>query len=316
MTIENGGEQPANDTVVTAGEDAALTPYTGEKVAAGENQEAEEGTETEADDDEELDIEGEKFRIPRKVREAIAKPFQQDYSRKTEEVAGQRKALDGERESFTKEREARQAHFKDAAKVVAFDDRIAEVDADLQKYSQLDWNNLRLQDPDLYEQHRINRDTLRDRKENIVNQRGAAARAWTQKEQEYADSANREHGERVSKATAEIAKHVEGWAPGNELDVKLLKYGNKFNLSDKDMGELAIRAPVLVKLLNEHRVFTEAAAKQKTQQTLEKQLETKPVTRVGGNGSGTTLRTTDASGDRLSTEEWVKRERERLRKKA
>lgn len=308
MTIENGAEQAANDTAESNANNAAENT----EAKAGENTEGEGGANTEADDDEEIDLgDGEKVLIPRKVREAIAKPFQQDYSRKTEEVAQARKGLDTEREGFTKEREARQAHFKEAAKVVALDDRIAEVDADLQKYAGVDWNNLRLQDPDLYEQHRINRDALRDRKENIVNQRAAAARAWTEKEQEYTSTANREHGERVSKATAEIAKHVEGWAPGNELDVKLSKYGNSLGLSDKDMGELAIRAPVLVKLLNEHRAFSEAAAKQKTQQTLEKTLEVKPVTRVGGNGSATTLRTTDASGDRLSTEEWVKRERER-----
>lgn len=311
MIIENGGEQPANDTAVTVENDTTKAAENTEAEGGGEG-----GEDTPADDDEEYDVEGEKFKVPRKLREAIARPMLSDYTTKTQAHAEAVKAFEARQEGFTKETAARQAHFKDAAKVVALDDRIAEVDADLQKYSEVDWNNLRLQNPDLYEQHRINRDALRDRKESIVNQRAAAARAWTDKEQEYASNANRESGERVAKATAEIAKHVEGWAPGNELDLKLSKYGNSKGLSDKDMGELAIRAPVLVKLLNEHRIFTEAAAKQKQQQTLEKQLETKPVTRVTGNGSGNTRRTTDASGDGLSTEEWVKRERERMRKKA
>jgi len=41
----------------------------------------------------------------------------------------------------------------------------------------------------------------------------------------------------------------------------------------------------------------------------------RPVTRVGGSGGTASRRTTDSSGDALSTDEWVTRERERLRKR-
>lgn len=310
MTVENEGAQPANDAVVTD-----------DKVVTAEHTEATEGLETEGeeaqqDDDEELDLDGEKFRIPRKVREAIAKPFQQDYSRKTEEVATGRKALETDRESFTRHQETQRTHFQEAVKVHAFNDQIKSVDASLAEYAKVDWATLSQTNPGLYEHHRVQRDMLRDQKEALKEQRDTAARAWTDKEQEYSSSANREYGERVAKATAEIAKQVEGWAPGNELDLKLVKYGNSKGLSDKDMGELAIRTPVLVKLLNEHRVFSEAAAKAKTQQTFEKTQQAQPVTRVGGNGGSASRRTTDSSGDQLSDAEWAKRENERVRKKA
>jgi len=160
MTVENGGEQPANDTALT--EDTKTNAAENTEQTEGENTESEEGQQ--AEDEEEIDVDGEKFRIPRKVREAIAKPMLSDYTRKTQELSESRKAFEGEREGFTKEQEAKRLHFETAAKVIAYNDQIKSVDDQLAQYAKVDWQALAQTNPALYEQHRVNRDLLRDQK--------------------------------------------------------------------------------------------------------------------------------------------------------
>ena len=70
-----------------------------------------------------------------------------------------------------------------------------------------------------------------------------------------------------------------------------------------------------MRVLHKAHLHDEAEKKKQTQQTFDAAQAARPVTRVGGNGGTASRRTTDASGDALSTEEWVKRERERLRKR-
>ena len=64
----------------------------------------------------------------------------------------------------------------------------------------------------------------------------------------------------------------------------------------------------------EFRALTERSLQQ-AKQAFEAAQSARPVTRVGGGGGTAGRRTTDASGDALSAEEWIKRERERVRKR-
>lgn len=312
MTIENGAAEAANDTTLANQNADQTQAKENTEVTAGENQESD--GEGQPSDDEEIDVEGEKFSIPRKVREAIAKPFQADYTRKTQEVADGRRALDSDRENFTKAQESRQKHFEDAAKVYAVNSQISALDAQINQYSQVNWTQLAQENPDAYQQHRVNYDNLRDRKAALTQERDTAARAWTQKEQEYAEQSNRERGERIAKAQAEMPKLIEGF--NSDLEQKLKKFGNDQGLSDKDMAEAIIQNPKFAKLIHIAFKAEEAAKAAKTQQTFDQQQQAKPVTRIGGSGGSAARRTTDSSGDALSADEWVKRERERMRKKA
>lgn len=316
MTIENGAAQAANDTASSnAAADAAAAAAT-----AANNTQDTSGADNAVtndkpgDDEEDFDLDGERFRIPRKLREAIAKPMLGDYTRKTQELAEGRKAFETERQAFEQEQAVRRTHFENAAKVYAFNNQLAEMDKAIGEYGKVNWAQLAQVDNASYQQHRANLDMLRDQREALRNQRDTAARDWTTKEQEYASNTNRERGERVSKAQAEIAKLVEGWAPGNELDLKLGAYGNGLGFSNSEMAELATRNPKFVQQLNRLRLFDERDHQQQKQQQFQQSQQAKPVTRVGGaGGSGASRKTTDASGDALTTDEWVRRERERLR---
>jgi len=301
---DTGAELAANDTAVSATTEATQdTQHT-----EAENTEAEEGHESDEQDGEkgqdaddiEIDVDGTKIRIARKVKDAIAKPFAQDYHKKTEALARQREALDSDREGFKTQAEAQKTHFQAATKLAALDEQLAP-------YANVNWPELYQTNPDAYHQHRAIYDQLKDRRET-------AARDFSKKEEEYRQNAARENDTRVQKAAAEITQHLPEWAPGNDLDIKLTQYGISLGLPAKEMGEVALRIPQLVKELDRLRRYDEAAAKQKTQQTFAQSQQAKPVTRVGGNSGSAARKTTDASGDALSTEEWVKRERERVAK--
>lgn len=309
MSFENGA-QAANEAVVadqnTDGQVAANETAADQTEGDGaENTEGEEG-ERQAAAPEFVEVtleDGRKVKVPKDVEGHLLR--QADYTRKTQEVAEQKRALEAEREQFKGHTEAQKAHFKAATKLAALDEQIAPY----AKMTQQEWANLRAQDPNAFQDHWVNYDILK-------NQRDTANREFSDLENNRRQTAERENANRTQKALADIARLVPDWTPGGELDVKLSKYGTGLGFSQAELGEMAIRNPQFVHQLNRLRVYDEAAAKQKTQQQFQASQQAQPVTRVGGQGGSATRKTTDASGDQLSAEEWVKRESERLRKKA
>lgn len=130
---------------------------------------AEEGQPEEADDSEETEIDGERFKLPKKVAEIVAKrdSFQKDYTQKTQEVAQQRQKVQ-DREQYLEARELIINHaFREAAEVEA-------IEAQLKQFDALDWNTLVTSDPQQALQLNFARQQL-DR--NLSQKRDALARA-------------------------------------------------------------------------------------------------------------------------------------------
>src|SRR5882757_5915233 len=124
----NAAETPSGE----AEQEETLTPAEGEG-------EAIEGGEEEADDSEEVEHEGAKYRIPKALKGALL--MQADYTRKTQELAEKGRGLDSERESFTKESEARRQSEKDIG-------RVAVMDEELEAYRKVDWQAFRNTNPE------------------------------------------------------------------------------------------------------------------------------------------------------------------------
>jgi hypothetical protein len=182
---------------------------------------------------------------------------------------------------------------------VALNDQLAH-------FAQLNWRALQTQDP-------ARAQALHQQFEQIKNLRDRAARAWRQQDQDYASHSQRATARRVGEVHAHLPRLIADWSP--ELDGKLALYGTEQGLSREEMAQAALQNPHFMKLLHKAHQFDEAARKAKDQQTFDAAQAARPVTRVGGGGGTASRRTTDASGDALSTEEWVKRERERMRKR-
>jgi hypothetical protein len=81
------------------------------------------------------------------------------------------------------------------------------------------------------------------------------------------------------------------------------------------MSQAALQNPHFLKLLHKAHQFDETETRKQTQQAFDAAQAARPVTRVGGGGGTASRRTTDPSGDALGAEEWVKRERERMRRR-
>ena len=302
MSLENVAPA-ANETVpvektetVPAVENTEAAEHNPDNDPDGNNEEPEAEGKSQEPEWAEIEIDGKKYKVEAAAKDGFLR--QSDYTKKTQEVAEARRALEAEREGFTKQTEAQKAHFQTATKLAGLDEQ-------LEAYKNVDWQTLYSTNPDLYQQHRINYDVLKDK-------RDAVARDYSQKEQERIQNEARENGTRVQKVQAEIARLIPEWTPGNEYDVKLTKYGTALGYSDKEMAETILRNPRFAYDLDRLRKFDEAEKKTKTQATFQKTQEAQPVTRVGGNSGAAVRRTTDSSGDALSTQEWVKREAARI----
>lgn len=112
-----------------------------EAEAQGEQSEAEDGEvegdepDAEAEDGEEIDLEGVKYKVPKAVKEAVLR--QADYTRKTQEVAADRKALEAWQSRATQEVEAIKATVEDRVKLATIDQQLERIDAmDWAKYTQ------------------------------------------------------------------------------------------------------------------------------------------------------------------------------------
>ncbi len=304
---DTGAAQAANDIAVTDDKTVTTTDQTTDTGATegGEPELDDDGNPVVRDETEELEWDGKKWVLP-KDAVATLKPAllrQGDYTKKTQEIADARRALDADREGFSKQTEAQKTHFQAATKLAGLDERLGE-------YAKVNWQELYQANPDLYQQHRIAYDQLKD-------QRDAVARDFSDKERQRAENENRERGNQVQKVQAEIARLIPEWTPGNDVDLKLTRYGTDLGLSKEDMAHAILRNPKFALIIKQLHDYDEAAKKQKTQQTFQKTQQAAPVTRVGGNGGSANQRkTTDSSGDALSDAEWAKREMERTRKKA
>ncbi|HVW75221.1 MAG TPA: hypothetical protein VHC39_16405 [Rhizomicrobium sp.] len=277
MTIENGAASAATN-------DPALA-----------DDEADAGRET--PDEVEVTYNGKSYSLPPELRDALLR--QADYTRKTQELAGQRRAFEAEREGHRREAATTRAHLKDAARIVALNDHLMQLD-------RIDWPRLQAQDPARAAQawqQRLQMKDLRDR----------AARAWIEKDRANATQAQRATARRAGEAHAHLSRLIADWSPG--LDAKLARYGTEQGLSQSEITGAALQNPNFVRLLHKAHQFDEAAKRDKAKQTFDVAQSARPVTCVGGGGGTASRRTTDASGDTLSTEEWAKRERERMRRR-
>jgi len=91
-----------------------------------------------ADDGEDVDLEGETFRLPKKVKDAVLR--NKDYTQKTQELASQRKIVEDKQQYVEAREQFIQHAFKEAAAVEA-------IKTQLEQFDSVDWNSLIQSDP-------------------------------------------------------------------------------------------------------------------------------------------------------------------------
>jgi hypothetical protein len=250
----------------------AETPEILDEELDGEEGVEGEGPDVEDDDSEDLEIDGEKYRVPKKLKAGFM--MQADYTRKTQEVAESRRALEAKEAEIHQQARASQERVELLAKRQHAAHTIAQ-------YEQMDWQALTDSDPI----------SAINRQREFQQWRDYAARidhAINQDEQTRSVETQRQYATRQQEAQETITREIKGWGP--ELATKLDAYSRTLGFTDRDAEE-AVRSgtlPRLVKALHKSMLYDALVQKQQTAATTRPapQAEVKPLMKVSkGTGS-------------------------------
>lgn len=89
-------------------------------------------------DEEEVDLDGEMVKVPKKIADAILR--QKDYTQKTQAVAEEKRIVEDKRQFLEAREQLLGASFKDAAE-------LQSLQSQLEQYAAVDWNTLIAEDP-------------------------------------------------------------------------------------------------------------------------------------------------------------------------
>jgi hypothetical protein len=152
------------------------------------------------DDLEEIDYEGVKAKVPKPLKDAFLR--QQDYTRKTMEIADRARLLE------TAERQLQQAQtYTQAEQQAAF--QIHSLNTEIAALEALDWANLDGSDPDVQQASwKLQQDTLkRDKLQSHLNEH------LTIKQTRAAQAAQQQAAKERADVDAAMVKKIKDWGP-------------------------------------------------------------------------------------------------------
>ena len=242
-------EQPATDSTV---EDL---PEVDDEVVSTDEPEQ---TPAESDD-EEIDYEGEKYKVPKKLKDAFLR--QADYTVKTQTIAEERRAFEAAQQEFVQRQQFQSQHIERIAEVKAIDHR-------LEQFSKLDWNALTDADP--VQAMKLDREMRA-----LQQQRGQHVAAITQAQEQAAAQTSQATARSLAEAHATLTREITGY--GTPEVMKALKATAKeIGFRDEELAN--VNDPRAVKLLYEASQYRKLMAKAKTAE----KPDVKPITRIAG----------------------------------
>lgn len=241
-------------------------------------------------EDEEVEYEGERFKVPSKLKDALLR--QADYTRKTQEVAETRREVEAKAEMVERQAKAHQEDLKEVAHLVNIDQR-------LQQFAQVNWQALNQQDPQQAQALHIEFTQLQ-------SQRGQLVSHLTQKQQQRQWETQQNFAKQHHEAEAFIKREIKDWSP--EKDRALEAYALKEGIDTKSLSQLVLKSPAVLKLVDKAARYDQLVKAQAKKPTPESQA--KPVTRISGAKAAATI-----DPDKMSNEQWLKWRNADLRKK-
>jgi hypothetical protein len=234
--------------------------------------------------------EGRTYQLPAALKGALMR--QADYTRKTQELAHQRRLLDAGRQVLAEQAKRHGDHLMDHARLAGLDDQIGRLE-------QLNWPVLQRQNPAQAQQ-------LLNQLFQMKQAREIAAGHLSHKQAVRAFEQQRQHARQVEHAQAVVARDIEGWSP--ERAGRLVQYALSHGITEDELQTLA--DPRLVTILHHACLGHEAQQQASAARRLAKAQAVRPAIEVGGSGSGPT------DPNRMSTDDWMKHRRGQLRSKA
>ena len=216
-------------------------------------------TETSVEDDsEEVDYEGEKYKLPKKLKDALLR--QQDYTQKTQAVAEQRKAVEAQAAQIQQHAEMSQRYVAEYAEAFALDKELA-------RYKEIDFNQLTDSDPVMALKLDRQMRELQARRDQVVQ-------TVTQKQQAQTIEQQRISAQRLNEGRAVLEREIKGWSP--ETAKALTSFGQELGYTEAELAQ--VNDPRTVKLLHkawQYDQLTKAKTAKPAPVTQER-----PVTRI------------------------------------
>lgn len=284
-------------------DDETLPTIGGEEVVETEEggDDPEGGAEGEAEDFEDIEIDGELYSVPKKLRGSFL--MQSDYTRKTQEVADAKRNLEAREAEIKQQAEALQQDAEDRARGFWLEQQIAPY----AKMTPADWSKFEDDDPVGAQKHWRYFQTLKD-------QRGEVATRIEKNARERAEKADADLHNRAQEAMRVVARDIKGWGP--ELARQLTEYGlaQGFTLAELQAMNTNARD---IKLL--HKSFERDQLVKKQEQAArrgpaaqQRAIQIKPLATVSRRQSRPAA--TAAPTDKDDDETWLKKRRAQLAK--
>lgn len=296
MATEEATNPAADDDArVASGEgvaDEAATAQGDQDTGDQDPKEPAEGDEDNpAAEEAEIELDGQKYRVPKKLEDAFLR--QADYTRKTQEIAEQKRTVEAERTALAERAEATKALAKDYGRVHALEQQI-------EYYGKVDWDAAQDTDPDLA--------TREWRKYQLAQSELTTARTELQsKEDQRLKDQQADTAKALQETGKVLARDIPGWSPA--LATKLVETGLHYGLSHEDLaGETDPRA---WKLLHAAHQWRQHETKQAAGQRQAQAQSTAPIRTLGTKAPPPT-----ALSDKASTDAWMKARNEQTRKRA
>ncbi len=285
---DEADEIAAREVAALAGEHA-LDPTLEHDLGAADDADPDDPDNLDVPDDMvEIEYDGRTYHAPRELKDAFLRHA--DYTRKTQELAEMRRALERHAQDLTA---VSQQDVENHARLMAVDDQV-------RAYEQVDWNSLEQQDPVRAQRMWREYTQLKEGRAELAAQLG-----WMQEQR--AIEAQRHAARRIEEGHHALASEIEGWSP--ELANRLADFGQReFGFSDQELG--SVEDPRMIKVLHLAYVGSHALRQRSAADRLAASQAARPASRVGANAPA------GRNPDRMTTDEWMAFERDRLRRNA
>jgi hypothetical protein len=231
-----------------------------------------EGEETEVEpeeDSEEIDYNGEKYKVPKALKEGFL--MQQDYTKKTQEVAEQRKTLEAQHQAFQQQV---QFHIQDFAALHAIEQQLAQ-------YQNVNWNELIDQDPvEAMKLERQYRSLAEAHQQTQYKIQQAQQQSSLQSQQEIVRL--REQGREA------LARELNDWSPevGKEVATYIRQY-ERLGINDAVIADINNGVYGATPIIWARKAQLYDQLMQKAAKKPESSPPPKPVTKVGAKATVT-----------------------------
>jgi hypothetical protein len=250
------------------------------------------GAETATPEDAEIEYEGEKFKVPAKLKDAFLR--QSDYTRKTMEVAEMRRAIEAQKTEVEQLSTASQEQIEAVISAKTAEARVKDLLATpIDGLSQDQINALRL---DLA-------DAERAYTQSTAKAQEAARKAGEASSQHYAKA--------VEAARAEAAKHIPNFS-----DARLAELGSLVGSLGGDPDAVKQLAdPTALRVLHLADIGAKFIERQRQAGKARAAQEVQPAAEVGGTKAASTKKDLVKDAAKMTTDEWLKARNAQLAKR-